>query len=63
MGRKERLIWGYGIGLCGFAAGLILSSVFDLPSGALIVLALTFIAVIVFSANQKPKEIGKVQKI
>lgn len=63
MDRKKRLIWGYGIGLCGFAAGLVLSSVFDLPSGALIVLALTFIAVIVFSTNQKPKEIGKVQKI
>lgn len=36
----SRLWLGYGLGATGFAVGLILSAVFDLPSGAVIVWAL-----------------------
>ncbi len=34
---KARLATAYAIGACGYASGLMLSAVFDLPSGALIV--------------------------
>lgn len=34
---KSRLFVAYAIGICGYVSGLILSAVFDLPSGAMIV--------------------------
>ncbi len=34
---RSRLLVAYGIGICGYVSGLILSAVFDLPSGAMIV--------------------------
>ena len=37
---KRRLIGAYAIGIAGYAGGLVLSAVFDLPSGAAIVWAL-----------------------
>jgi zinc/manganese transport system permease protein len=36
-GRKRQLVAAYAIGVLGYFAGLVLSAVFDLPSGALIV--------------------------
>ncbi|MCB2184674.1 MAG: metal ABC transporter permease [Desulfobulbaceae bacterium] len=57
MGKKESLTWGYGIGVCGYFIGLVLSSLFDLPSGALIVLALTLISIIIFSVTPKSRNI------
>lgn len=40
----ERLAWGLVIGLAGYALGLMASGLFDLPSGAAIVLALVGLA-------------------
>ena len=40
----ERLLRGYVIGAAGYALGLIASGLFDLPSGAAIVLALVMVA-------------------
>jgi zinc/manganese transport system permease protein len=40
----ERLARGYGFGAAGYALGLIASGLFDLPSGAAIVLALVAVA-------------------
>ncbi len=34
---RSRLLVAYGIGICGYVSGLVLSAVFDLPSGAMIV--------------------------
>jgi zinc/manganese transport system permease protein len=45
----HRLPLAYGIGVLGYALGLILSSLFDLPSGALIVWCLAVLAVLVHS--------------
>lgn len=43
----ERLGRGYGIGALGYACGLIASGLFDLPSGAAIVLALVLVAAMI----------------
>ena len=56
MKKGPRLLWGYGIGAFGYGLGLVLSSVFDLPSGSLIVLALAVISCIIFIGNQRTQE-------
>jgi zinc/manganese transport system permease protein len=38
------LAWGYGIGVAGYAAGIAVSALTDLPTGPVIVLALTVVA-------------------
>lgn len=45
----RRLPLAYGIGLVGYALGLLLSSLLDLPSGALIVWCLALLAVITYA--------------
>ncbi len=40
---RARLIWGYAIGALGYAAGLLASSLFDLPSGPMIVWSLAVV--------------------
>lgn len=37
---KRRMLYAYGVGISGYAAGLVLSALFDLPSGAAIVWAM-----------------------
>ena len=49
-GRKG-LMTGYSIGIMGFLAGLILSSVFDLPSGAIIVWCIAAAALAVYRSS------------
>jgi zinc/manganese transport system permease protein len=46
-----RLGIGYAVGLIGYVAGLVASSIFDLPTGAVIVvsLLLTFIVAVLVS--------------
>lgn len=44
--QRHRLLIGYGIGLTGYATGLLISAIFDLPSGAVIVWALAIIAIL-----------------
>lgn len=49
--RGARQLWiGYGIGVAGYALGLALSALFDLPSGAVIVWALGVCALMVVLA-------------
>ncbi|GGE89760.1 metal ABC transporter permease [Massilia psychrophila] len=48
-GRK--LVFAYLLGIGGYASGLVLSIVLDLPSGALIVWCLSLLAMLVYSAG------------
>jgi len=54
----SRLPLAYAVGTAGYAAGLVLSSVFDLPSGALIVWCLAAIGVAVYAIG--PREVATV---
>ncbi|MGE5385418.1 MAG: metal ABC transporter permease [Betaproteobacteria bacterium] len=49
-----RLAFAYLIGAGGYGAGLVLSLIFDLPSGALIVWCLTALAAIVYAISPRP---------
>jgi zinc/manganese transport system permease protein len=50
--RGRRRLWiAYAVGVAGYAAGLVLSTVFDLPSGALIVWCLALLAMAVYAAG------------
>lgn len=51
---KKRLPVAYLIGAVGYGAGLLLSTVFDLPSGALIVWCVTIMAMVVYAFGPKP---------
>ena len=44
--RSGQLGWGYLLGVGGYALGLLISAVYDLPSGAVIVWALTLLAIL-----------------
>jgi zinc/manganese transport system permease protein len=44
---RLRLPLGYGLGIAGYAAGLVLSALFDLPTGAMVVLTLGALAILV----------------
>ena len=48
---RARLILAYAIGVLGYAAGLVLSSALDLPSGALIVWCLAILAIAAYAAS------------
>jgi zinc/manganese transport system permease protein len=43
---KSGLVWAYGVGVLGYVVGLVLSALFDLPTGAVIVWSLAGLAVI-----------------
>jgi zinc/manganese transport system permease protein len=51
-GRK--LPFAYLVGAGGYAAGLVLSTIYDLPSGALIVWCVALLAMLVYAAGPKP---------
>jgi zinc/manganese transport system permease protein len=58
---KVGLAIGYGLGALGYALGLTLSAVFDLPSGAVIVWALAACALLVVlmrsgASNERPQQ-------
>lgn len=44
--RGNRLVWGYAVGAAGYLAGIILSVIVDLPTGALIVWSMAIIALV-----------------
>ena len=48
---RTRLLLAYGIGIAGYAAGLVLSSALDPPSGALIVWCLAALAIAAYAAG------------
>lgn len=51
---KKRMALAYLIGAGGYAAGLVMSTLFDLPSGALIVWCLTALAILTYGLGPKP---------
>ena len=53
---RARLYVGYGLGLAGYALGLSLSALFDLPSGAVIVLSLALLGIPVFALGPAGEE-------
>ena len=57
---RRQLAVGYGVGVLGYALGLALSAVFDLPSGAVVVwaLALTAMAVAVMAPKVSSRRLG-----
>ncbi len=56
---RARLLLAYAIGIAGYAAGLVLSSALDLPSGALIVWCLAVLAIASYAlARPAPRAPG-----
>jgi zinc/manganese transport system permease protein len=51
---RRRLAFAYLTGIGGYASGLVLSIMLDLPSGALIVWCLTLLAIVVYALGPKP---------
>jgi len=49
----KRLWLAYAIGAVGYASGLVLSTLYDLPSGALIVWCLTLLAALAYASGPK----------
>ncbi|MES2298179.1 MAG: metal ABC transporter permease [Pseudomonadota bacterium] len=54
-GEGKRLPLAYMLGLGGYGVGLVLSTLLDLPSGALIVWCLTVLAMLVYAFGPKPQ--------
>ena len=50
---RGRLAAAYGVGLAGYAAGLLLSTLVDLPSGAMIVWCMTVCAILTFALGPR----------
>jgi zinc/manganese transport system permease protein len=57
-----RLYMGYGLGVAGYAMGLLLSALYDLPSGAVIVLSLVLLAIPVYGLGPRPAPTGSAPK-
>jgi zinc/manganese transport system permease protein len=55
---KRKLPFAYLIGVAGYGAGLVLSTIYDLPSGALIVWCVALIAMLVYAIGPKPLAIA-----
>ncbi|MBI2313419.1 MAG: metal ABC transporter permease [Betaproteobacteria bacterium] len=51
-----RIATGYGLGALGYGGGLVLSAWFDLPSGAVVVWAMTLLAAVYFGLTARPRE-------
>lgn len=48
---RFRLLAGYGVGVAGYLAGLVLSALFDLPSGAVIVWSMALLGIALYAAS------------
>lgn len=59
---KPALILAFIVGVTGYFSGLIVSAIFDLPSGAVIVWCLAISALVVPVLSSKMTSIGKLQK-
>jgi zinc/manganese transport system permease protein len=55
--RRGRLAVCYALGACGYALGLWSSAALDLPSGAVVVWAMTLLAIPVFALGARPAAI------
>lgn len=51
---RRKLLLAYMIGVGGYGSGLVLSTLMDLPSGALIVWCLTLLAMLAYACGPKP---------
>ena len=51
--RRWRLAAGYGVGVAGYGSGLVLSTLFDLPSGALVVWCIALCAILCFALGPR----------
>jgi zinc/manganese transport system permease protein len=56
---SRRLLIAYAVGIAGYAFGLAISMVYDLPSGALIVWCLAALAIAVYSAGPTTIDVRK----
>lgn len=52
MPRRKRLLVGYATGALSFLVGIVLSAIFDLPTGAVIVWTMAAIAIVVGTASR-----------
>jgi zinc/manganese transport system permease protein len=52
---RARLAKAWGVAALGYAMGLVLSALFDLPSGAIIVWALGVVGIAVFAVESRPR--------
>ena len=55
LGRRKGLATAYGIGIAGYSFGLVLSTIFDLPTGAVIVWALALAGIVVAAFAPGPE--------
>jgi zinc/manganese transport system permease protein len=51
---SQKLPFAYLVGAGGYGMGLVLSTIYDLPSGALIVWCVTLLAMLVYAVGPKP---------
>jgi len=56
--RRHRYLKAYSIGVLGYAAGLLVSALADLPSGAMIVCAITIVGAIFALASGRRAQSG-----
>jgi zinc/manganese transport system permease protein len=56
--RRRQLPVGYGVGVSGYAVGLVASALFDLPSGAVVVCALALIGMIAGASGRYRRTAG-----
>lgn len=56
---RKRLPLAYAVGIGGYAMGLLLSTLFDLPSGALIVWCLALLAILGYAAGPRKSVLRK----
>jgi len=52
---RARLAKAWGVAALGYAIGLVLSALYDLPSGAIIVWALAVVGIVVFAVENRPR--------
>ena len=57
---RRQLAIGYVVGVLGYALGLGLSAVFDLPSGAVVVWALALIGIVAWALGANSKQSGSI---
>jgi zinc/manganese transport system permease protein len=55
---RHRLAVAFAVGVSGYAAGIVASALFDLPTGPVIVVALTAVAIAAASLRRRRKEQG-----
>jgi len=57
--RGNRLAWGYVVGAVGYLAGIVLSVISDLPTGALIVWMMATVALVAGTILSDKRLIGR----